>query len=242
MMACTRTVERQDDVIRLCGELDSHGWNARIFDDIEMNGCWWNARRCWFTDLKDSHSHVAVIQEDVSLCPNFKKVLESFMFCFPNDLLAFFPCCPWLSTLRKTSNSYYSFHQIAAPFIVAPEWMRQEFKEWCMEYPFGTDTPKEGDDLLWSIFAYSRRHRIVSPSTYFIKHEGEKRSLLGHIYVHVDRPLHNGRVRVWTRGVKFISTLPMFSITSNRARMLFGSSWRRAIHDLGIIPFIRESK
>lgn len=193
---------RQAGIKRLQEQLRGEGVEPHVELDVDGEGPWPVARRCW-GKLADMGSHALIIQDDAVLCMDFYAGASRAIRHRPSHPIAFYANCKTVDQAREAGRSWA---RVPSPWGVAqsmPSVWIPTFTAWADK--LGPHDPKwvdnidfkgmPGDD--WFIGEFFRRCKIKTWATVpsLVEHGSPKDSLMGHRQI-----TPNQRVARWFIG------------------------------------------
>jgi len=167
-----------------CGAREKAGMDlasrlgARFWCDREQVGVEWNARRVWSTRIQPlaDETHVAVIQDDVTLCRDFLTELPRVLAAVPGRAVTLFGIRKSLTAAAERGGGLVEVPHVWGQANVLPAPLFTAYAEWLRYVHPGTI---KHDDVLLSAFLDLVGARALCTVPCLVDHREDMKTVIG---------------------------------------------------------------
>ena len=171
--------QRDENVRKLCLDLKL-GYDAVTWDDrVEGGDAMYTARKAWLEPLPPGATHRLVLQDDVEVCNDFIRVIDTIVNTHPSRAIT---CINFLHPSNfpaYNGTPYFRVMSMPGCAIILPKSIIRPCMDWCDNSK--DQVLKPHDDLM--ISGYCREHEIMMVATWpsIVQHP-DNDTLLGKKY------------------------------------------------------------
>lgn len=148
--------------------------NAVVLSSVRREHAATWARRAW-EHVAASDGPVAVLNDDVTVCPDFERVCEAMVEAAPHQVIALHTSAPGCETL--TDTSWARIYWLTGPgYIMWPEHAKALLDYWA-KLPHGFGPNEDNVAIQW---AWERQEPFLSSIPAIVRHDTETKSSLGY--------------------------------------------------------------
>lgn len=176
--------ERKPGLARLLEQIDNyprpqHGGNVHVSRSLvrEHASVW--AKRLWEWAATQEADAVVLLNDDVTLCPNFVQTVQAMVAAVPDQVIALHCTAPVAPSLAAAGEQWLRSYWLTGPAYILPRGAAKRLLEWVANAPKSLIASVNEDNVIMH-WAWSEQRPIWHSLPALVQHDVSVPSTLGY--------------------------------------------------------------